>query len=310
MQKLDKLLQIILVLQNSKRRITAQEISEKLEINVRTVYRYIQTLNYAGVPIEAIPGMGYKLMEGNNLAPIILTEQEAAALLMGSEFVIKKADFSYKKDVSSAFEKIKAVLKKETLEYIDKIGKSTIVERDKFTDKNLIARIQKAIAETKIIKLNYYSLKNEITERAIEPMGLFYDNGSWRIIAFCKLRNGFREFRLNRINSVRFTNRGFVKRKFSLEDFVSKCYNVHNSVKLKVVFDKRSARIVKEKYSNGLTFEKDVKNGVEMQFLIDENQIDITIDWILSFHKHAKIISPQEFQDRLLQKASDIIKLY
>jgi predicted DNA-binding transcriptional regulator YafY len=311
MQKIDKLLQIILTLQNSRKKtITAQDLSEKLEVNIRTIYRYIQTLCSAGVPIESMTGRGYKLMEGYNLPPVMLTEKEAAALLMGSEFVIKKVDSSYKKDASSAFLKIKSILKKETLEYINKIDEFTVVMNDKFIDKNLIAKIQNAIAETKIIRLNYYSLKDEVTERAIEPMGLIYYNENWRIVAFCKLRNAFREFRLNRINNIRYTNHKFIKRKFSLNNFVSEFYNIHNPIELKVLFDKKSARIVKEQYSRGLTSEKDVKNGVEMKFLIDEKCVDITINWILSLHKGAKIISPEDFKDKLQKKVTDILKLY
>jgi predicted DNA-binding transcriptional regulator YafY len=311
MQKIDRLLKIILTLQNSKKKIiTAKELSEKLEVDIRTIYRYIQALDYAGVPIESTPGRGYRLEEGYHLPPVMLTEKEAVALLIGSEFVIKKVDSSYKKDASSAFLKIKSILKKETLEYVNKIGEFTVVMDDKFTDKNLIAKIQNAIAETKIIKLSYYSLKDEITQRAIEPMGLIYYNENWRIIAFCKLRNAFREFRLNRINNIRYTNNKFVKRKFSLNDFVGEFYNIHNPIELKVLFDKKSARIVKEKYSRGLTSEKDVKNGVEMTFLIDEKSVDITVNWILAFHKGAKIISPQDFKDRLQKKVADILKLY
>jgi predicted DNA-binding transcriptional regulator YafY len=310
MQKLDRLFKIVLTLQNSKKRITAEQLSKKLDMNIRTIYRYIQALYDAGIPIEAIPGMGYKLMDDYNLPPIMLTEKEAAALLMGSEFVIKKADSSYKKDATSAFDKIKSVLKKETLEHINKINESTFVMNDRFIDKKLIAKIQAAILGTKIIKLKYYSLKDEITKRDIEPMGLIYYNENWRIIAFCKLRNALREFRLNRINSIKYTKQKFVRRKFNLNNFLSECYNIHNPIELKVIFDKKSARIVKEKYSRGLTSEKETKKGVEMTFLIDENKIDITTDWILSFHKHAKVISPQEFKDVLQQKANDIVNIY
>lgn len=311
MQKLDRLFEIVLVLQNSKKCVTAQELSEKLEVNVRTIYRYMQTLGYAGIPIESITGLGYKIMDDYHLPPIMFTPKEAAALLMGSEFVIKKADLSYKKEAESAFLKIKSVLKDDTLEFLNKIDKSTIVFNDPFADKNLIAKIQEAIAERKLLKIKYYSMsKNEITERTIEPMGLIYYSENWRIIAYCRLREDFREFRLNRINNLKFVETKFNKRDFSLNDFIKKEYNIDDPIEIKIFFDKKAARLVKEKYSQGLTGETETKNGSEMTFLVSGKRIDITLNWILSFHKSARLLSPETLRKKLALKAADIAKLY
>ncbi len=311
MQKLDRLFEIVLVLQNSKKCVTAQELSEKLDVNVRTIYRYMQTLGYAGIPIESITGLGYKIMDDYHLPPIMFTPKEAAALLMGSEFVVKKADFSYKKEAESAFLKIKSVLKDDTLEFVNKIDKSTIVFNDHFADKNVIAKIQEAIAERKLLKIKYYSMsKNEITERTIEPMGLIYYSENWRIIAYCRLREDFREFRLNRINNLKFTGKGFDKRDFSLNDFIKKEYNIDDPIEIKIFFDKKAARLVKEKYSQGLTGETETKNGSEMTFLVSGKRIDITLNWILSFHKSARLLSPETLRKKLAQKVADIAKLY
>jgi len=310
MKNIYKLLHIIYIIQESKTMVTAQELSEKLDTNIRTIYRYIDVLRDANFPIDACTGRGYNLKKGYYLPPIMFTEKEAAALLMGSKFVINKADHSYKRDVNSAFDKIKNNLKKETLDYINKIGNSMIVINDKFVDKNLLAKIQNSIAKTTTIKLDYYSLKGENTKREIEPMGMIYYNDSWRIIAYCRLRKDFREFRTNRINKILYTNHKFEKRNFSLENFVSKFYEIHHPIELKVWFDKKSAQIVKEKYSMGLTSEKNKQNGMEMTFLIDSSRANATANWMLSFHKCAKVISPKEFKNLLIEKATDILKLY
>jgi predicted DNA-binding transcriptional regulator YafY len=311
MQKLDRLFEIVLILQNSKKSITAQDLSERLGVNIRTVYRYIQTLGYGGIPIESTTGMGYKIMDDYHLPPIMFTPKEAAALLMGSEFVMKKVDFSYKKEAESAFLKIKSVLKEDTLEYVNKIDESTIVFNDPHADKNIIAKIQESIAERKLIKLKYYSMsKNEVTERTIEPMGLIYYSENWRIIAFCRLREDFREFRLNRINNLKCTGKIFDRRDFSLNDFVGKEYNISNPLEIIIWFDKKAARLVKEKYSQGLMNERQVKNGTEMTFLISGERIDLTLNWILSFHKSAKLLGPETLKKKLTQKIEDIFKVY
>jgi len=311
MQKLDRLFRIVHILQNSKKSVTAQELSEKLELNIRTIYRYIQTLDNSGIPIESTTGQGYRMKEGYSLPPVMLTPKEAVAILMGSEFVIKKADFSYKKEAESAFLKIKSVLKKETLDFVNKIDESTIVLNDRFVDKNRISKIQEAIAERKLIKLQYDSMsKNEVTERIIEPMGLIYYSENWRIIAYCRLRQDFREFRLNRINNLKYTGSHFEKRVFSLADFVKKEYNITNPVEIKLWFDKKAARLVKEKYSQGLINETETKDGFELTFLISEERLDLTLNWILSFNKSVKILQPKELVTKLLQKADSITKLY
>ena len=310
MSKVDRLFETLLILQIKKRTITSQELSEKLDVSIKTIGRYIHALTTAGVPIRSIPGMGYELSEGYFLPPIMFNEEEAVALMIGSKFVIKKVDASYRKDVKSAVDKIKGMLKKDTLEYINKIDESTLVMDDKFTDKSFTAKIHKAIADSHIIKLKYYSLKGELTEREIEPMDLVYYNDDWRIIAFCKLRNDFREFRFDRINNIKYTTKKFVKRKFNLKEFVGDLFKIYNPTELKVLFNRTSAQIVKEKYPTGFISEKNVKNSVEMTFIIDERRIDITLNWILTFHKHAKIISPQALRTRLKQKAEDILKLY
>jgi predicted DNA-binding transcriptional regulator YafY len=311
MQKLDRLFEIVLILQNSKKSITAQELSERLDVNIRTVYRYIQTLGYAGIPIESTTGMGYRVMDDYHLPPIMLTPKEAAALLMGSEFVMKKVDYSYKKEAKSAFLKIKSVLKKDTLEYVNKIDESTIVINDQFADKSIIAKIQDSIAERKLIKLKYNSMsKNEVTERTIEPMGLIYYSENWRIIAYCRLREDFREFRLNRINNLKCTGITFDRRIFSLNDFAGRVYNIANPLEIKIWFDKKAARLVKEKYSQGLMNEIEQKNGSEMTFLISGERIDLTLNWILSFHKSARLLGPEVIKKNLIRKIEEISKLY
>jgi len=311
MQKLDRLFEIVLILQNSRKSVTAQELSDRLGVNIRTIYRYMQTLGYAGIPIESTTGMGYRIMDDYHLPPIMFTPKEAAALLMGSEFVIKKADFSYKKEAESAFLKIKSVLKEDTLDFVNKIDESTFVFNDPLADKNIIAKIQESIADRKLIKLQYYSMsKNEITERIIEPMGLIYYSENWRIIAYCRLREDFREFRLNRINNLKYTGKYFEKRDFSLNEFVGKEYNISNPVEIKILFDKKTARLVKEKYSQGLMNEKELKQGIEMTFLISGERTDLTLNWILSFHKSAKLLSPETMKSKLIQKIEEIAKLY
>jgi predicted DNA-binding transcriptional regulator YafY len=290
----------------------ASEIAEHFGKSMRTIYRDMQALYEAGLPIASEPGEGYSVIKGDYLPPMTFTPGEASALLMGTEFVIKKADVSLRKDAQSALLKIKSILKEDTKEYIDVIDKSTVVFNQNIIHKNILSKIQFCIANDLMIHLKYYSLsKNEITERDIEPMGLIHYGENWRIIAFCRLRKDFREFRINRINSIKFLEEKFKKKKkFSLTDFISREFSIKNPFEAKIWFDKKSARIIKEKYSSGLTREDQVKDGFIMNFMYSLDKIDDIANWIMIFNKSAKVISPVPLKDLILQKAQEIKDIY
>jgi predicted DNA-binding transcriptional regulator YafY len=311
MNRIDRLVGIILYL-NSKKIVLASELAAHFGKSQRTIYRDMQALYDAGLPIAAEPGEGYSVVKGDYLPPMTFTPGEASALLMGTEFVIKKADISLRKDAQSALLKIKSILKDDTKEFIDVIDKSIMVYNQNTIHKNVLSNIQNSIANNLLIHLKYYSLsKNEVTEREIEPMGLIHYGENWRIIAFCRLRKDFREFRINRINSIKFLETEFKRKKhFSLSEFVSKEFQIRNPFEIKIWFDKKAARIVKEKYSSGLINEEQVKDGFILTFMYSKDKIDDITNWILLFHKSAKIISPDKMKDLILTKIEEIKNIY
>jgi predicted DNA-binding transcriptional regulator YafY len=220
-------LSAILTLLQSKRIITAAEIASKFDISKRTAYRDIRALEESGVPIFTEEGRGYSLVEGYTLSPISFTEEEANALITAEQLISRNKDKSLVANHSSAISKIKAVLrhtKKEKAEILsDRIAYFANYSNEKTSDS--LSTIQKAITNLNLIKINYHSIgKNELTERIIEPQALYHASENWIMIAWCRMRNDFREFRLDRIKACQFLGEHYKSRGFLLMDYFKQVY--------------------------------------------------------------------------------------
>jgi len=206
MNRLTRITSILTQLQ-AKKVVTAKEISSRFEISLRTVYRDIKTLQDAGVPIGSENGLGYFIVDGYNLPPIMITEEEANALVISQKYILNQGDTSLIQNFSSVLFKIKSVLRdgeKENFTKLEsRIAPSYINEP---YESKYLSQIQKAIANNQAIEILYHSLsKNEKTTRIITPLGLYFSNRAWILIAHCTYRNAWREFRLDRILSIQKT---------------------------------------------------------------------------------------------------------
>jgi predicted DNA-binding transcriptional regulator YafY len=221
MNRLDRLTSILIQLQ-SKRLTTAREIAERFEVTNRTIYRDIQTLRLAGVPIGEEEGKGYFLVEGYRLPPVMFTAEEARALVTTSKILNYHTEDSLKQNYESALLKIKAVLSiknKEKLEFLN----SRIGFQKPWAPTSLyLDTIQHSITESEKLKIKYQAREEvEITERIIHPYAVYFSGAVWTTIAFCELRQEIREFRLDRIKELQLLQNQFKPDKtFSMEHYL------------------------------------------------------------------------------------------
>lgn len=221
MTRLDRITSILVQLQ-SKRLITAREIAERFEVTNRTIYRDIQTLRLAGVPIGEEEGKGYFLVEGYRLPPVMFTMEEARALLTTSKILNYHTEDSLKQNYESALLKIKAVLSlkdKDKLEFLN----SRIGFQAPWAPTSLyLDSIQRSITECEKLKIKYQSKKEQVTERTIRPYAVYFSGAVWSAIAFCELRQDIREFRLDRIKELQALQTHFKPdMKFSIENYLA-----------------------------------------------------------------------------------------
>lgn len=227
MTRLSRLTYIITHLQ-ANNTITAQELADKFEVSKRTIYRDMETLIEAGIPIGAENGVGYFLVNGYTLPPISLTEQEANTLTIFESFVKNQGDISLQKNFDSLLLKIKATLKpsqKESITSLDaKIAPSVTGLNP---SSNSLSIVQESISKAWVINVKYHSIyKDEVLSRNIEPLGVYFTSRAWIVIAYCQLRKAIREFRLDRILSYSAVEgERIYKRVFDLNNYFQSFQN-------------------------------------------------------------------------------------
>ncbi|WP_062058414.1 helix-turn-helix transcriptional regulator [Aquimarina longa] len=222
MKRLHRLTAILVKLQ-SKKIVLAAELANKFEVSLRTIYRDMQALTDAGVPIGAEAGTGYYLVDGYSLPPIMFTEKEANALLTASKIINTNNDQSLINEYQEAIDKVIAVLKstqKEKLKILEQ--RVFTYNREHVKSSNSLSIIQQAITDYRVLEIEYSTASQEYSKRLIEPLGVYFTNNTWIMIAHCRLRNDYREFRTDRILSLIETHEVFSSQHFSLEEYYKK----------------------------------------------------------------------------------------
>lgn len=221
-KRLSRLTAILTQLQ-TKRLITATELADKFAVSVRTIYRDIRALEQAGVPITTEEGKGYTLMEGYRVPPVMFTEAQANALIIAEQLVLKNKDTSFIKDYTEAVDKIKSVLN-----YSIKVKADLLSERTRFDqninrerNSNNLSDLQFALTNYCITKIEYANEQNKTSTRHIEPFALL-STENWLLIAYCRLRQEFRYFRLDRIKKLEVLPDKFEPHKMTLQEFFDK----------------------------------------------------------------------------------------
>lgn len=218
--RLSRLTAIITQLQ-SKRLITAKFLAEKHKVSVRTIYRDIRTLEKSGIPIITEEGKGFSIMEGYHLPPVVFTEDEANALITMELLASKNKDQSLTENVSSAIEKIKSILR-----YSQKGNADLLAERVYFGGNNKLEKsssnlmqIQSAIIHFKVLEIEYLSSENKRTSRTIEPFAVYSTKGNFLLIAYCRLRNDFRAFRIDFIKKLTSQEETFTPHSMTIKEY-------------------------------------------------------------------------------------------
>ncbi len=310
MNRIDRLSAILIQLQ-SKRVVKAQEIAERFEISLRTVYRDVRSLEEAGVPVVGEAGLGYWLMEGYRLPPVMFTKEEATAFLMADKLITKLTDNTINQHFKSAMYKVKAVLKtseKDFLEDIDArieiIGHPGMVDSKPHSD--ILQVVLRSISEKRVLNLQYFSRNEEQqTERLIEPIGICHISNHWHLIAFCQLRNDYRDFRIDRITDLLPTHKLFRGNAHpSLQNYLKQFETRQNMISVKIIIHKSvSIHIQEQKYYYGFINQEQLDSErLTMDFLI--SSIESFARWMLMFGDYAEIITPTE----LIKKVKNLIE--
>lgn len=312
MNRIDRVTAILIQLQ-SKRVVKAGEIAERFNISLRTVYRDIKTLEEAGIPIIGEAGVGYSIMSGYRLPPVMFTREEATSLVVAEKIIKKYTDSSNAENYSSALFKVKAVLKEGEKDYLEDLNSTVLILGNNFQSASgnndpSLQLILTAISEKKKLALNYQNAyEDTAVSRTVDPIGVFLQNNNWHLIAFCNLKNDYRDFRLDRIRSQDILSEKINREHPSLDVYLQKISQQSNLLKIIIRVNKNIAKyIVTQKYYFGFISEKEQREDVEMTFLSASREAFAR--WFLMIGANARIIEPEGLKEDIKRLISDVYK--
>ena len=279
MNRIDRISAILIQLQ-SHSLVKAQQISERFEISIRTVYRDIRTLEEAGIPIIGNPGIGYSLAEGFKLPPLMFTQKEALSFLIAEKLVHELTDSNSNEHYKSGIEKIKSVMRfvdKKMLETMEECLSVLNTYKSSAYKPDILLLILQSIYQKRIVEMSYFTGTTlSVSERKVEPIGIFFSRTNWYLIGFCLQE---------------FQSREHPPFKKFLDEFYDK--EKLYEVVIRIEKDKTSM-INDDKYYYGLTSEKEIDNMIEYRFITFS--ISKFAHWYLSFADVATIITPNSLK--------------
>ncbi len=299
---IDRLIQIIFLLLRHEN-ITAKQLAQDLGVSTRTIYRDINTLSIAGIPITSQKGYGggLSLLEGFALDKSYFTQEEQSNIIQALQ-ILKSSHYP---DADRTLNKVAGLfshtLQSDWLEIDFSYWGSPEKER-----RNMTA-LERAVINKYVIKFTYYNSELTITEQTVEPLKLLFKSHSWYLIAFSRRRKEIRTYKLSRIRNLQITDQLFdrsLPADFSLTPAYQEEYNIPL---FKLRFSEKIAYKVYDEFQE--EYIKKLEDGtLEVTFRYQLS--DWTFLYLLSFGEYVEIIEPVEARMLLKEKAQKILALY
>lgn len=317
--KIERLFYILSYL-NNYNSVTASELAEMCGTSTRTIYRDMRTLEELGVTYTYEGRSGYRLISKPVRIDGRLTEEEWMALTI-LPLVSRKNGFienPFYHAYRTGIEKVREFVGNKT--HITSIG-SELGKRIRLHDQPRDAKqyvitptLIEAMLTNQVIEVTYYSIyRDKISVRELEPYYLIPRGGNLYIIAYCRLREDIRMFRLSRIQNIKINKRTFqIPDTFDIESYLENRWSVMDEGKhitITVKFDHESARYVSERefYSN-TKIEKNNDGSILLSTTV--KSVSEFLNWIRSFGMHAEVLEPLEIRDQLREEYIKMLEKY
>ncbi len=311
MNRTDRLVAMVMFLQG-RRVVKADELAAHFEVNVRTVYRDVSALSEAGVPVVGEAGVGYSLVKGYHLPPVMFTTEEAMALFIGGELVKEFADASMAEPMESALLKIRSVLPRDRQDDLERLRKATAIygtpKLPSGIDQRTLLPIQQAVVSRRVLRMTYRGkARTEDTCRDVEPLGVTFHGGAWYLVAWCRLRKDLRYFKLERVRGLEVLHERFEARPdFSLQAYLAKALAPEQTIPAKVWFAAGAMERVRRESHTAVVGEKPARGGVEVE--LQTYSIEWLARWVLSFGTEAEALAPPELRRLVREIADDVAR--
>lgn len=319
MSKLSHLLEMIITLQY-KPLTSASELAEILGVDKKTIYRYIDSLNEANIPVHTKKGRygGFYLDDEFCMKPNNLSEEELKAIIMASEILTKENGFNYENELKNAVAKIKKVEinAKPELQHMvkDKGFKLDRIGCIENLDEN-IAKVNYAMQKGRTLSITYYSVnKNSTVVHKVDPYNLVFHKGDWCLIGYSYYLNCVETFKFSRIRRIKSTNEIYMKPvTFSLKEYLDKNKSKSNldEIDIKIKFSSNSnvSDFIKDniRYDNR-EIEENKDGNIVLKFSVADFE-DVK-EWIMGFGAEVEVVEPQSLRDQILNDIEMMLKIY
>ncbi len=307
--RIDRMLSIVVILLN-RRKIKAQELADRFEVSLRTVYRDIEAINLAGIPIISNQGVagGYEIPENYKLNKQYLSPSDMTSILSALKGVNAALD---DKELELVYEKIQSLLPGSNEnrsspgdEYIayDTIGWDN---SDRYAKK--IHTLYGAIKSRQLVQINYVDSQGKISLRLMEPMTVIQKGISWYVFGFCRKRQGFRIFKLSRVKKVLNTEKVFLRKKGNYRDLFEKFHARGKMVDMTLRFSIRMKHIIEDYFENAFILDQD-DNTITIKIEIPEGEW--AIGMVLSYGDQVEIISPESMRRAIGERIKKMSLFY
>lgn len=291
-----RLLQILFILLE-KGSVTAPDLAEKFEVSARTIYRDIDALSAAGIPIYAVRGKGGGIFLQDNYAldKVLFTDDEQKEILIAIQS-LKLINGSLS---TSLVSKLSSLFKKESLDWLE-------IDFSDWTGlrNELFEKLQQAILSRKVIQVNYLSHKGAFIARELEPLKLVFRNKAWYLYAYCRLRRDHRLFKIARMRNLMLLSESFI-RKTPKKVFSERAASKEKQVELTLLFDSGVAYRVQEEFK---TVRQDQDDHLIATVTLPDDET--TIYYLLSFGDHLEVLEPAAFREKMKEHTKKLSNKY
>ena len=282
-----------------KGKVTASELADKFEVSVRTIYRDIDSISSAGIPIYALQGKGggIEIAEDFVLSKSLLSENEKQQIMSA----LQGLDNTRVQHENELLTKLSALFKMKNTSWIE-------VDFNNWQNNKMYERtfndIKSAILSKNMVSFTYFSSNEKETSRRVKPVRLLFKSQDWYLYAFCLLRNDFRYFKLSRIKNLETHTEKFDD---NFEDVVlKKEMPYENTVHIKVKFDRKAAFRVYDELNGEITEDDEGNLYAEIEIPNDYN----LFNYIFSFGDGAEVLEPKEIRMQIKEMINKIAGKY
>jgi predicted DNA-binding transcriptional regulator YafY len=307
--KIDRLISIIMLLLERKK-ISAPELAKMFEVKLRTIYRDIETISMAGIPIIAYRGAdgGYSIMEEYKIEKKLFTLSDITALLIGLGSIHSTMT---SEEILNTMAKVKGLVPAEQMKDIELKSKQIAIDNTPwFGNKNLrlnVAKIKAAIGENKLISFKYFDRLGNKSQRKIEPYRLVLKDSNWYIQGYCTTRKDFRIFAISNISALELLDEIFLPREFDYESLDVWFRTERKSITIKLLVDE-SLRDLMIEFCGEEKVAACGNNKFIAYFPFVED--DYWYNMLLQFGDKCECLEPENIRLEVIRRIKNLLSIY